>query len=137
MRFIILLIALLGVADSTLALKVHYDTGVEPCSINARWDCGIVNHSPFSMIGPIPVAAIGIVGYILIGLLALTRRRILLLLASGIGLAFAIYLSGIEKNVLQTWCLYCVISQGLIAIITLLSLAWLAWAQYSARRRAT
>jgi vitamin-K-epoxide reductase (warfarin-sensitive) len=136
MRILILLIALAGVIDSSLALKIHYDTGTEPCSINEHWDCGIVNHSPFSTIGPIPVAAIGIAGYLLLGLLAFARRPLLLLLASGVGLAFAIHLSGIEKNVLEVWCLYCVISQVIIALITLLSLAWLAMTQL-ARRRAT
>src|SRR5580704_3457482 len=99
MRILLLLIALAGVIDSSLALKIHYDTGTEPCSINEHWDCGIVNHSPFSTIGPIPVAAIGIAGYLLLGLLAFVRRPLLLLLASGAGLAFAIHLSGIEKNV--------------------------------------
>jgi uncharacterized membrane protein len=135
MRFLILLIALAGVVDSTLALKIHYDTGVEPCSINAHWDCGIVNHSPFSVIHGVPVAAVGIVGYLLLGVLALMRRPVLLLIASVIGLAFAIHLSGIEKNVLEVWCLYCVISQAIIALITLLSLLWLTFRQIGARRQ--
>ncbi len=136
MRYLIFLIALAGLVDASLALKIHYDTGTEPCSINERWDCGIVNHSPFSQIHGIPVAAIGIAGYLLLAVLALARRRLLLLVASGIGLAFAIHLSLIEKNVLEVWCLYCVISQGIIALITLLSLVWLAWALIAARRRA-
>ncbi len=136
MRYLIFLIALAGLVDASLALKIHYDTGTEPCSINEHWDCGIVNHSPFSQIHGIPVAAIGIAGYLLLAVLALARRRLLLLVASGIGLAFAIHLSLIEKNVLEVWCLYCVISQGIIALITLLSLVWLAWALIAARRRA-
>ncbi len=72
----------------------------------------------------VPVAAIGIAGYLLLGVLALARRRVLLLAAAVAGLAFALHLSSIEKNVLEVWCLYCVISQGIIALITLLSLAW-------------
>jgi vitamin-K-epoxide reductase (warfarin-sensitive) len=134
MRYLILIIALAGLIDSTLALKVHYDTGTEPCSINAHWDCGIVNHSSFSMVHGVPVAAIGIAGYLLLAILALARRPLLLLVASGAGLAYAIYLSGIEKNVLQTWCLYCVISQCIIALITLLSLVWLTVLQIGRRR---
>jgi len=134
MRFLIFLIALAGVVDSSLALKIHYDTGTEPCSINEHWDCGIVNHSSFSMIRQVPVAAIGIAGYLLLAVLALARRRIFLVLASVVGLAFAIHLSLIEKNVLEVWCLYCVISQVLIALITLLGLVWLAWARMAARR---
>jgi vitamin-K-epoxide reductase (warfarin-sensitive) len=130
MRYIILFFALLGVVDSALALHVHYDTGVEPCDINAKWDCGIVNHSSFAEIAHIPVAAIGIVGYLGLGVLAFTRRRVLLLVASLAGLGFALYLSHIEKDVLEVWCLYCVISQGIIAIITLLGLGWLASARF-------
>jgi vitamin-K-epoxide reductase (warfarin-sensitive) len=136
MRFLILIIALAGVIDSSLALKIHYDTGTEPCSINEHWDCGIVNHSPFAEVHHVPVAAIGIAGYLMLGVLAFARRHILLAVAAQFGFTVAVYLSGIEKNVLEVWCLYCVISQGIIALITLLSLAWLAWVQVAARRRA-
>jgi vitamin-K-epoxide reductase (warfarin-sensitive) len=125
MRFLIAILALAGVVVSSLALKVHYDTGTEPCSINERWDCGIVNHSSYAVIEHIPVAAIGIVGYLAIALLALARRRFLLLIATLLGLGFALYLSHVEKDILQVWCLYCVISQGIIILLTLLSLGWL------------
>src|ERR1700722_19634943 len=54
MRFLIILLALAGVVVSALALRVHYDTGTEPCSINEKWDCGIVNHSPFAEVAHIP-----------------------------------------------------------------------------------
>ena len=134
MRYVILILALAGAAVATLALRVHYDTGTEPCSINAKWDCGIVNHSSYAEVAHVPVAAVGIVGYLVIAGLGLMRRHILLSVASVVGLGFALYLSGIEKNVLQVWCLYCVISQGIIALITLLSLIWLGWAQLASRR---
>ena len=124
MRLLIVILALAGVVVSALALKVHYDTGTEPCSINERWDCGIVNHSSYAVIEHIPVAAIGIAGYLAIALLALARRRFLLLIATILGLGLALYLTHIEKDILQVWCLYCVISQGIIILLTLLSLAW-------------
>jgi len=134
MRYVILILALAGAAVAALALRVHYDTGTEPCSINEKWDCGIVNHSSYAEIAHVPVAAVGIVGYLVLAGLGLMRRHILLAVASVVGLGFALYLSGIEKNVLQVWCLYCVISQGIIALITLLSLIWLGWAQVASRR---
>jgi len=62
-----------------------------------------------------PVAAIGIVGYLLLGGLALARQRFLVLLAALAGLGFALRLTFIEEYVLQVWCLYCVISQAVIA----------------------
>jgi uncharacterized membrane protein len=134
MRYLIVLLALAGAVVSVLALRVHDSTGTEPCSINERWDCGIVNHSSFSMIGHVPVAAIGIVGYLVLAWLAFARQRFLLFLATLIGLGFALRLTFIEEYVLQVWCLYCVISQAIIAVITLLSLGWLA-AEYIALKR--
>ncbi len=127
-RYLIVLFAISAIVVSSLALKVHYDDpGKEPCSINDKWDCGVVNHSPYAMIHGVPVAAIGIAGYLLIAILAFLRRRALLLILVLIGLGFALHLTSIEAHVLEVWCLYCVISQGIIAILTVLSLIWLAW----------
>jgi uncharacterized membrane protein len=78
------------------------------------------------------VAAIGIGGYLLLAGLALTRRRRWLVAFALAALAFSLYLTRIEKYVLEVYCLYCVISLGIITLITLLSL-W--WAFRSARNR--
>lgn len=130
MRYLIVLLAIAGIVVSSLALKVHYDTGSEPCSINDKWDCGVVNHSPYAVMYGVPVAAIGIVGYLLVAILAFLRKRGWLLLAVLAGLAFALYLTNIEAHVLEVWCVYCVISQAIIAVLTLLVLIWLGWARF-------
>jgi vitamin-K-epoxide reductase (warfarin-sensitive) len=63
MKYILVLLATMGIVASTLALREHYRTeGDSPCSINERWDCGIVNHSPYAMLAGIPVAVLGIAG---------------------------------------------------------------------------
>jgi vitamin-K-epoxide reductase (warfarin-sensitive) len=136
MRYLIAILALAGVVVSTLALRVHYSTGAEPCSINEKWDCGVVNHSPFAEIAHIPVAIIGIAGYLALAGLALARQRFPLFLAVLVGLAFALRLTFVEELVLQVWCLYCVISQAIIALIALLSLGWLT-TEYIALKRAS
>lgn len=123
MRIIIFLLAVAGIVVSILAWQVHYSNAVQPCDINARWDCGVVNHSRFSMIGPIPVAAVGVAGYVLLALLALFRKKGWTLVFAVIGLCYALYLSHIEASLLQVWCLYCVISQCIIALIVLLAIA--------------
>src|SRR5271165_6622116 len=126
-RYVILLLAIAGIVVSVLALRVHYDTGSEPCRLNDKWDCGVVNHSPYAEIHGVPVAAVGIAGYLLIGALGFLRRRGWLLVTVLIGLTFALYLTHIEASVLGVWCLYCVISQGIIAVLALLALTWLGW----------
>lgn len=120
MRYILLVLALLGIAASSLALREHYRTyGDAPCDINERWDCGIVNHSPYAMIYGIPVAVIGIAGYLLLGVLAVKRAYRLMLILAVPALAFSLYLAHIEKDVLGVWCLYCAISLGTISLMTI------------------
>lgn len=129
MKYLLIIFALIGMAASSLALREHYRPyGESPCDINARWDCGIVNHSPYAMIpqgptGGIPVAVIGIAGYFLLGLLAHKRAYRLMLILAIPALAFSLYLADIEAHKLGVWCLYCVISLATITIVTLLLLA--------------
>jgi vitamin-K-epoxide reductase (warfarin-sensitive) len=121
MRYVFLILALLGIAASSLALREHYRTyGDAPCDINDRWDCGIVNHSPYAMFHGVPVADIGIAGYLLLGILALKRRYKIMLILAVPALAFSLYLAHVEKDVLGVWCLYCAISLVVILLIALL-----------------
>jgi uncharacterized membrane protein len=124
MRYVIALLALAGVAISALALQVHYSTTTEPCDINAKWDCGIVNHSPFAVLMHVPVAGIGIAGYLAMAILALARRKKLLAAVVLGGLGFSLYLTYIEKYVLEVYCIYCVTSLAIIVVMTLLSVGW-------------
>jgi len=121
MRFFLAFIALLGFIASGLALREHYRTDASPCSINERWDCGIVNHSPFAVMAGVPVAAIGMAGYVLLAVLALKRAYRLFLAAAVIGLAFSLYLAHVEAHILGVWCVYCVASLTAIALLTLLA----------------
>jgi vitamin-K-epoxide reductase (warfarin-sensitive) len=148
MRWIIAILALAGIVAAWLALREHYRTeGQAPCSINEKWDCGTVNKSRFASIGgvfdqfanrtaalsgdaeprfeairKIPVADVGIAGYILLCLLAFMRRWRLLAVAAVLAWAFSLYLAHIEKDILEVWCIYCVVSLGIITLITLLSI---------------
>ena len=132
MRFLIVFLALAGIVVSALALHVHYSNDVQPCDINAHWDCGIVNHSRYAEIHHIPVAVIGIAGYLVLGVLALLRRRVFTFIAALLGMGFSLHLTNIEAHKLEVWCLYCVISQGIMVLITIFSLLWL----FTGRRKA-
>lgn len=139
MKYLLLILAILGVVVSSLALREHYrEYGDSPCSINEHWDCGVVNHSKFALIGGVfdllgihthiplisamPVAVAGILGYILMAAIVfLGSYRWLLLFTFG-SLAFSLYLANIEKNVLGVWCIYCVISLGIISLMCLFNL---------------
>jgi vitamin-K-epoxide reductase (warfarin-sensitive) len=145
MKYPLLILAICGIIASSLALREHYrESGDAPCSINERWDCGIVNHSPYAMLGgvlewlglpslgnapilrSIPIGVVGIAGYILMAALAFSRFYRLLLLFTLSSLAFSLCLAKIEKDVLGVWCIYCVISLGIISLMSLLNLIAIA-----------
>jgi uncharacterized membrane protein len=122
MRWVLVVLCVIGITAATLALREHYREGDSPCSINERWDCGIVNKSPFAIVMGVPVALIGIVGYLLLGVLAFRRAYRVMLVFALPALAFSLYLAHIEAKVLGVWCVYCAISLGVISLITLLNL---------------
>ena len=121
MKYALLILALVGLAAASMALREHYRAyGDAPCDINAHWDCGIVNHSPYAVIHGVPVAIIGIAGYLLLAALSLKRAYRLMLAFTLPALAFSLHLARIEEHDLGVWCLYCVISLGAISMMTLL-----------------
>jgi vitamin-K-epoxide reductase (warfarin-sensitive) len=123
MRYLFIVLAIAGIVVSSLALHEHYRVeGQAPCSINDKWDCGIVNKSEYAVFWKVPVAAIGIAGYVLLGALGAARRYKLLAAASMVALGFSLYLTWIEARILGVYCIYCVISLGIICVFTLLSL---------------
>lgn len=134
MRFLIVLLALAGIIDSALALRIHYQdpSTAPPCAVTERFDCGAVNHSRFAVFPPssfdedpaskkvhIPVALLGIIGYALIAVLALANRLWFTLQTAEIGFAFASFLSYMEAFVIEKWCVYCLWSQAIITAILL------------------
>ena len=136
MRFIIVLLAIAGLVDSVFALKVHNmdPTQAPPCAVSEQWDCGTVNHSRFAVFPPrtfdeapnskghIPIAWIGILGYALIGTLALFGRLWAALHLAEVGFLCACFLSYLEAFVMEKWCIYCVWSQGLMTAILLFTI---------------
>lgn len=165
MRKLLITIAVLslaGIAVSAYALWQHYaPLGSAFCNIGETFSCDLVNKSAFSEAFGIPVALIGILGYVGIGALALAAytkvspplvegeregvareargREIreflsVLLITSLLGLAFSLYLTYIEFFVIGAVCILCVISQTLIlAITTFSAIVWKRRYQPSAR----
>jgi uncharacterized membrane protein len=122
MRNLIVILAIAGLLVSCFALREHYRTGVAPCDINSTWDCGVVNHSPFAEIANVPVAIFGILGYAAIAVCAFSRRWWYVLLLTTGAVGFSIYLTYIEARVLETYCIWCVTSAGIVALTEIASI---------------
>jgi uncharacterized membrane protein len=101
-------------------------TGPIVCGIG---DCATVQSSEFATIGPVPVSAIGVAGYVALIVLSFLglqpgnrESRVvggLLLAGSTIGVSFSAYLTYLEAAVINAWCQYCVVSAILMTLIFL------------------
>jgi uncharacterized membrane protein len=146
MKYLITVLAVAGIVVSSMALRVHLmdPSAAPPCAVTEKFDCGSVNHGKYSVFPPlsfdeqpgaihIPVAVIGIVGYALIGIIALMGRLRVVLELARIGFFCAAFLSFIEAYVITKWCIYCLISQIIMTVILLTTIVALVMRR---RRRA-
>jgi uncharacterized membrane protein len=129
-RRIFLVVAMLAVAGaivSSVSLYHHYGTSQTTyCDFGETFNCDIVNRSTYSTILGVPVALIGIAGYLTVLVLstfyrnnAETPARLAFAALSGLG--FALYLTYVEKFILAAWCVLCLSSLAVILSIAVLS----------------
>jgi len=129
-RRAVAVLALFGALDAAYLLlgKLGYVGSLE-CSISRG--CDMVNASSYSQFLGVPVAGIGLAGYVALFLVAIVslqprwlsdkRPDLLLTLLSGIAVAFTVYLTYAEVVILGAICQWCVVSQIIILVIFILS----------------
>lgn len=118
----------LGVSIYSLLHNQGFASG-EFCTIGEKLNCDVVNKGPYSIMLGIPVSLIGVIGYFFLAVASGLKLKDptdksltkFLTLASVGGFLFALYLSGIEAFILETWCLLCLTSQATILLIAILS----------------
>jgi len=129
MAVVITVIALIGIGLSAVSLVAHYKTTPSDfCDLDETFNCDIVNRSIYSKILGVPVAAIGLVGYIVLLVLSRINREkkfvsAILILGSLIGLGFSLYLTYVEARILAVFCILCLGSLACIVLITALAIA--------------
>jgi uncharacterized membrane protein len=125
-RLVIIVLTVLGIFVAGYLTWSHYSG--EPVYCGGSNSCELVNSSRFAFLGPIPVALIGVTGYLIILVLSLIppqedRQWPMLLIFGGalIGVMLQWYLFYIEVAVLRAICYWCVTSQTIITLIFLLA----------------
>ncbi len=125
LRMTLTVMSVLGVGLATYLTYIHY-AGIKPaCGVNGG-SCEIVQTSKYSHLVGVPVALIGLIGYVLIlgSLLAPEEERWRLVTAVLIlgGFGFSVYLTYREVFTLEKICEYCVSSAILLTLMLPLSL---------------
>jgi len=122
------LLALVGAGIAAYLTYAHYSKSSIACPTSG---CETVQSASYAEIGGVPVALLGLVGYlvILVGL-ALPREigRTVVLAASVAGSLFSLYLLGVQALEIHAFCVWCIASDFIVLAIALLSVAafWLA-----------
>jgi uncharacterized membrane protein len=130
-RRTIAVLALLGGLDSVYLLLAKFGlVGGLSCTISHG--CDMVNSSSYSEFLGIPVAGIGLAGYVVLFVLAIIGLQPrwlddpwpdqLASLFASVGVVFTLYLTYAEIFILGAICQWCVVSQLLIVGILILSL---------------
>jgi vitamin-K-epoxide reductase (warfarin-sensitive) len=122
------IVACVGIAVSSVSLDHHFrKSHTSYCDFGQSFNCDIVNRSEYSTIAGVPVALLGILGYLaLLAFATFYRQKAetpgILLAGSLGGLTFALYLTYVEKFILGVWCILCLTSLAAILTIAVLSL---------------
>ena len=121
LRRVMVVIAVLGLALAAYLVYVHY-SGTRP-ACTAGDACTKVQTSVYSKLAGVPVALIGLIGYIgILGSLLIRDRdevRLATLVMTVVGLCFSGYLSYREVFTLKTICEECATSAVLMLLLFL------------------
>jgi uncharacterized membrane protein len=124
-HIVIALLSLIGLGDS-IYLTVQHLTGASVrCTLISG--CSEVLSSPYSHIGPVPLAAIGAVAYFAVFSLAVlgvsgyqAARRLLLILIALMFLT-TLWLLYLQAFVIGHFCQYCLLSAAVTIMLTVVS----------------
>ncbi len=116
-------LTLVGLGVASYLTVAHYSGGTTICPLHGG--CETVQHSKYSVLAGVPVALIGLIGYILIlGVLLTpnneTTRLIAVLLTVG-GFGFSAYLTFRELFSIHAICPWCVSSAIIMTLLACLA----------------
>lgn len=127
----ITVLALIGLGVAGYLTYEKFTGGGLVC-LGGSQECEIVQNSPYSQIGPIPVATLGLVGYLIFLVVtalqlrasSVESRRVLAGLNFGLALGaflYSVYLTYLELFVIYAICTWCVISALVVTLILILA----------------
>jgi uncharacterized membrane protein len=120
-----IVLSAIGLCLAAYLTYLHYSGTTPPCSIKGN-PCSQVQKSQYSLLLGVPVALIGLLGYIAIlgSLLAPQSERTIFITTALIlgGFGFSLYLTYRELFTLHKICEWCVSSAVLMALLTILTI---------------
>lgn len=122
-RIATIVLSFVGIGLASYLTYIHYSGTQVVCTSDA---CQLVQTSVYSKLAGIPVALLGLIGYVGIFVSAVLpereETRLATLGLTAIGFGFSAYLTGRELFSLHQICEWCVSSASIMTILLLLSI---------------
>ena len=125
LRHVTAVLALVGIAIAGYLTWVHY-AGLEPVCIGGGGGCERVQSSRWAELGGVPVAVLGLVGYVaILASLALPEETgaLVATFLSLVGFGFSVWLTYVELAKIDAICQWCVASAVVMTGLALVSVA--------------
>ncbi|MEA2217412.1 MAG: hypothetical protein QOJ35_38 [Solirubrobacteraceae bacterium] len=125
LRIAALVIAALGIAVASYLTYVHY-ASLQPFCAGGSGGCERVQSSSYASVAGIPVAVLGVAGYLAIAIALLgpgDTARLAAAALAGSGFGFSAYLTYLELFVIHAICQWCVASALLLTALAGLCVA--------------
>jgi uncharacterized membrane protein len=123
LRLAILALAIVGLAIAAYLTSVHYAHAAPICTSGG---CEKVQHSSYAKLAGVPVALLGLVGYVLMIGAVLARGALAALVGvflAVVGASLSGYLLWAQLARIHAICIWCVGNDVVIAIVAVLSVA--------------
>ena len=131
----IAVLSIVGIILSGYLAYLHYvpdQLDSSFCNISDYLSCSTVNKSSYALFLGVPVAIIGIIGFLLLFYLSISKMphaRIALFYSSALGSLFMLYLFTAELLIIKAICTFCI--AVLLAICTIFLIAYKAYGRES------
>ena len=121
-------VAVAGIAVAGYLTYVHYQPDALICTSGGG--CETVQESSYAELAGIPVALLGLLGYVAVLVLVAWDSELARTLAAAIALTaagFAVYLIVLQAFVIDAWCVWCLVNDLVIVPLLAITTVWRAW----------
>ena len=123
LRLSALVLALAGIGVAAYLTYVHY-AGLQPLCAGGSHGCERVQSSSYAKVGGIPVAVLGLAGYVAIAVALVLpgeRARLAAAALAVSGFGFSAYLTYLELFDIRAICQWCVASAVILTLLCVLT----------------
>ena len=125
LRAAVALVALAGVAVAGYLTYVHYQPDALICTSGGG--CETVQDSSYAELAGIPVALLGLLGYVAVLVLVAWDSELARTLSAAIALVaagFATYLIVLQAFVIEAWCVWCLTNDVVLVPLLVILAVW-------------